>query len=132
MYLKDLNFDAKQAFYNVARAISSADGVLEESEELLLDEYLEEMKLERNDVYLMVLEDAIVELKKLDYADRRKVYIEFIGLTKCDNNFAIAEQKLLNTIAEELEIPVSTRDDMIKCIDDLMAIYGKMEQFIAK
>ncbi len=126
MYLKDLMQGEKYAFYSIVKYLVTIDGEFAKEEMNLIDEFLQEMQLEKEQVPDISPEDAIGMLKFSTPSTRKKIYIELIAATLCDEYFHIDEKEHLERIANDFLIDDELRDKLFETVKELLEIYKRM------
>ena len=126
MYLKDLMQGEKYAFYSIVKYLVTIDGEFAEEEMNLMDEFLQEMQLEKEQVPDISPEDAIGMLKFSTPSTRKKIYIELIAVTLCDEYLHIDEKEYLDRIANDFLIDDELRDKLFETVKELLEIYKRM------
>ena len=126
MYLKDLMQGEKYAFYSIVKYLVTIDGEFAEEEMNLMDEFLQEMQLEKEQVPDISPEDAIGMLKFSAPSTRKKIYIELISVTLCDEYLNIDEKEYLDRIANDFLIDDELRDKLFETVKELLEIYKRM------
>ena len=126
MYLKDLMQGEKYAFYSIVKYLVTIDGEFAEEEMNLMDEFLQEMQLEKEQVPDISPEDAIGMLKFSAPSTRKKIYIELIAVTLCDEYLHIDEKEYLDRIANDFLIDDELRDKLFETVKELLEKYKRM------
>lgn len=132
MFLSNLKKIQKSAFYALATSIIYADDIVVENEKALMNQYLEEMKLNRIDLELMTVNDAVDIFKKSEKIIQKQVYIELLGLVMCDANFDKNEQSLLDRIASDFAFSNNETERMKACVVELIDLYVRIEKIISE
>lgn len=132
MFLKTLNNDEKNAFYYLADSLVKADRRIAENEELLMNQFLEEMGISIEEVKDLSEEDAIKVFLQDDKRVRKQIFIELLALGLSDNALADEETELMSKYADSLEISLSEFNDLKKCVMDLVSVYNQMYKLIEK
>ena len=102
------------------------DGEFAEEEMNLMDEFLQEMQLEKEQVPDISPEDAIGMLKFSTPSTRKKIYIELIAVTLCDEYLHVDEKEYLDRIANDFLIDDELRDKLFETVNELLEIYKRM------
>ena len=102
MYLSGLSNEQKELFLDLAIFSMASDGVIEEREKSVAQQYCNEMQIEfRTTTNFSSYVDVIKKLKEISSeSDLKKVTFEFVALMYTDDNFADEEEKLLRCIQE--------------------------------
>ncbi len=126
MFLKSLMQGEKFAFYSIVKYLVTLDGEFAKEEMNLMDEFLQEMQLEKEQVPDISPEDAIDMLKFSTPSTRKKIYIELIAATLCDEYLHIDEKEYLERIANDFLIDDELRDKLFETVKELLEIYKRM------
>lgn len=109
MFLKELNKDEANAFFNLVSIFARIDNEFAKEEKALLDEYKEELGLVDSEINEMVYEDIIESLKSSSDRAKRIIYFELVGLALVDGEYEEEEVDFLEKIAAEFSIPRAKR-----------------------
>jgi len=132
MYLKDLMQGEKYAFYSVVKRLVSVDNDFSEAERKLMDEFLVEMEISEDQITDIGLEDAIDMFAFSSFSTRKKVFIELVGVTLCDELFDVDERDFLINIAERFGIAEDDRDSIVRMVHNLLDLYKDLQDMIDK
>ena len=131
MLLDELSMEEKKAFWNIANAMASVDGRVME-EESILQQYNEEMG-----VNFAFIDASAVDVKKeLDSVkasslrSRRIMYFELFGVAYADTEFDANEQKVLDEVANELEITGDVRETLESSVKNIFDTYKKLGEVL--
>lgn len=130
MFLKDLMKGEKIAFYSIAKYLVSIDGDYSVEEQNLMRGFLQEMELEEKQISHIAPEDAIEMLTFSAPSTRRKIYIELIGVTLCDEYLHDDEREYLDRIANDFLIDDETRNKLYDLVTQLLNIYKSMHTLV--
>lgn len=126
MFLKDLNENQQKLFLGIARDLIEADNNISSQEKAMIASLSAEMgqnELIRNPA------DEVVRDFFPDKISRVAVMLELIGLSACDGNFSVEEDKIIQRIQKIFAMS----DDDIKAYRDwvrkLYATYGEAARF---
>lgn len=126
MYLKDLMQGEKYAFYSIVKYLVTIDGDFSDEEMHLMDEFVQEMQLQKENIPDISPEDAVDMLRFSSPVTRKKVYIELIGVTLCDEYLHVDEKEYLDKIANDFLISDEIRDELFDTVNELLIIYKRM------
>ena len=132
MFLQGFNYQEKNAFYSMAYCLIAADGVVLESESSLLEQFLDEMRLQPMDVQVVPLANAIDAMRSSNVTTKRQAFIELVGLGLCDEEIANEENQVLQTIADAFGFSSTETADLTNCVYELIEVYNKMGRLINK
>lgn len=130
MFLKDLMQGEKFAFYSLAKYLVSVDGEYSGEEQALMNGFLKEMELKEEQISDIAPEDAIEMLSYSTESTRRKIYIELIGVTLCDEYLHDDERDYLDRIANDFLIDEETRKKLFNLVFQLLNIYKTMHLLV--
>lgn len=130
MFLKSLMQGEKFAFYSIAKYLVSIDGEYSAEEQNLMNGFLQEMELNESQISHIKPEDAIEMLTFSSTSTRRKIYIELIGVTLCDEYLHDDERKYLDRIANDFLIDEDTRKELFDLVTQLLNLYKSMHTLV--
>lgn len=130
MYLKDLMQGEKYAFYSLVKYLVSVDGDFSVEEQNMVNEFLVEMQINEQDIPNISPEDAIDMFSYSSFSTRKKVYIELIGVTLCDEFLHSDEKAFLDKIANDFLIDEDMKNKLFESVNELLEIYKKMGTLI--
>lgn len=130
MFLKSLMQGEKFAFYSIAKYLVSIDGEYSAEEQNLMNGFLQEMELNESQISHIKPEDAIEMLTFSSTSTRRKIYIELIGVTLCDEYLHDDERKYLDRIANDFLIDEDTRNKLFDLVMQLLNLYKSMHTLV--
>lgn len=121
MFLNQLSNEEKNAFISLSVKISEANGVFDEVERAMIQEYCKEMEIPFFNKEKADSVDAIVEVFKTatDHI-KRIVILEALGLAYSDGQLDHEENNLMRSFAEKIGI----EDNMYKEIGELLNKYN--------
>lgn len=105
MYLALLKQNEKENFLKLAVALSSVDGNFCEEEHFMISQYCDEMGID-NHIPNDIEKDFIINNIANDSSEQNKkiIIFELLGLAMSDKNFAEAEETLIISLAEKLDL----------------------------
>lgn len=105
MYLALLKQNEKENFLKLAVALSSADGNFGEEEHFMISQYCDEMGIE-NHIPTDIDKNLVVnDIANNSSEQNKKIIIfELLGLAMCDKNFTKAEENLIISLAQKLNL----------------------------
>ncbi|MDD6796576.1 MAG: hypothetical protein PUE01_14440 [Clostridiaceae bacterium] len=104
MFLNELNKSEASAFVNVVNEFVRVDNVLAKEEKALVDDYLEELNLTKENIGALSHNEAIEVLTNASERIKSIVYFELVGLALVDGKYEDEEIDFLDEIAEKLGI----------------------------
>ena len=127
MFLNLLNEKEKEIFMQLAVAVIHADGKLEESEKIFLDDYAHEMNISDFDVYKKPesVEHLVGEITTNSSNTVKRIFLlELAALARTDGDFAQSERELIQLIAEKL----NNSDGLLQDCENLLKEYESISE----
>ena len=131
MYLNELSHEEKLSFLSLANMVLLADGVAQDTEQLLISQFLEEMHLGAQDVVQITIDTAFRVFSFSTESIKRKVFIELVGLSMCDGEFDKTEIAILDNIARRFGFSHPLVQNMIRCVTDLLDIHQRLAGIVS-
>ena len=105
MYLALLKQNEKENFLKLAVALSSVDGNFGEEEHFMISQYCDEMGID-NHIPTDIEKDFVINNIANDSSEQNKkiIIFELLGLAMSDKNFAEAEETLIISLAQKLDL----------------------------
>ena len=132
MFLSTFQKEEQDAFLALAKQLVAADGVLDENEIQLMNQFLQEMGVMDDQVEIMTMGAALEALGKSSMTVKKQIFIELVGLSKCDDSLDTNEEEILKHMASELGIAEETAAKLRACVEELFGVYNKMEELISE
>ena len=137
MVLNLLNSREKELFLYLAVALIKSDGVIHESEKVVLQLYAKEMEIsipsnlyEKQD---LAIKEWIAELSNLsDIKTKRAIFVELSALAFADGNYSIEEKEIIQMLAESFNFDDKTIEYIIGLQVSYMISYYSLLNFIEK
>lgn len=104
MFLHLLTDNEKEAFIDLARLAAASNGYVSEEEDIMIEQYCEEMGISLPISHARTLEDVISCFADSDAMSRKVVLFEIIGLLFSDGNFDEKEMSFIEKIADSLSV----------------------------
>ena len=133
MFLNLLNEKEKEIFMQLAVAVIHADGKLEESEKIFLDDYAHEMNISDFDVYKKPesVEHLVGEITTNSSNTVKRIFLlELAALARTDGDFAQSERELIQLIAEKLNISDGLLQDCENLLKEYESISERLLAFV--
>lgn len=123
MFLSELNKNESIAFVNLVEVLANVDEVFAENERQLLEEYIEELSLDKEEVEKLDFELAIKKLE--DSTDRIKniIYFELTGLALCDGSYDEKEIQFLMGLAARFNISIEKQKEFMNYFKMVKEVY---------
>ena len=126
MYLNGLMQGEKYAFLSIVKHLVSVDGDFSDEEQILIDGFLGEMGFSEDPKSEIGYEDAIEMFTYSTLSVRKKVFIELVGVTLCDEMLHSNEKDFLDNVALKFHINEEDKSEMFCIVRQLTEIYRKM------
>ena len=104
MFLNELNKEESIAFLNLVQQFANIDNVFAKEEKRLIQEYLEELELKKEDVKSLTYDEVMDILKRTITRNKSIIYFELVGLALVDGAYEDTEIDFLDKIANDLDI----------------------------
>lgn len=132
MYLKDLNFEERQAYIKLALLLISADDQISKRELNMLELQNKEM----GDYELPSFDDLqYIDINKLLKGSSnetfRKIYFELLLIAHSDN-FGTKEDDLLEKVYKIIDITPEERENFITCAKAISDTYYVLDKLVTK
>lgn len=124
MFLNFLNDKEKSNFLKLAISVIQADGKLEESEKIYIDEYSREMGITEYDFNKKIEPLPVAEEIGNNSTDsaKRIILLELIACANADGDFADSEKTLIDSFIKAFKV---SEFHLQKCLD-LLTEYQKI------
>ena len=131
MFLAEMKDNQKEAFMTLAYALISADGILDEKEDLMMMQYKLEMSLPFSYKESEGEVDNAVELF-LQESDslKKKIIFELVALAYTDGNYVEKERLLIEKLQTNWGIAVDFAKKCEPYILELTKLYEKIGKFV--
>ncbi|MBO4309781.1 MAG: hypothetical protein J5856_01805 [Lachnospiraceae bacterium] len=129
MYLSKLDLNEKKCFLNLAAIVAEANGVVEETEQYMLDMYCAEMQIQGefdDETY----EELIESLKNSSAEVKNIIIFELIGLCLTDGKYDEAERDNIKGIADGLGVSGEKMMEFEKDLKDYYDLVTKMSEHV--
>ena len=131
MFLNTLNAEEKTMFLDMAIRSSQVNGLVEESERNMIEQYCKEMDIdahERKDIHST---DEIIEFffNSSDIS-KRIVVLELLGLGYIDGNYDESENSIVKDFALGIGLSEETYDKLNRDIDQYITILGIIQEHV--
>lgn len=104
MFLNELNREEAVAFINLVTEFAAADKRVKEEEKALIDNFCNEMNLDKDNLDSVSLEEALSIAKSSSQRIINIMYFELIRVGLVDEEYEFSEVEFLEKIAAELNI----------------------------
>lgn len=105
MFLNQLTAKEKEAFISLSMHVANANGVIEESERLMMLEYCKEMDIPHEDAdNNMSVDEIVAVFSKSDIKNKKIMMFEILGLVYSDGVYDQAEKNFIKGYAEKVGI----------------------------
>lgn len=123
MFLNELNKKEAIAFVNLVEALANVDNVFTQNEKDLIDEYIEELDLNKEKIEKLDFESAVKELERTTDRVKNIIYFELIGLALCDGEYNKKEIQFLKGLAVRFNISTNKQQEFINYFKMVKEIY---------
>lgn len=113
MFLNELSKQESIAFVNLVEVLANIDQVFAENEKELLEEYVEELSLTKEDIEKLDFESAIKKLEGSTDRIKNIIYFELIGLALSDGAYDEKEIQFLKGLAARFNISIEKQQEFI-------------------
>lgn len=132
MFLNLLNDEEKSIFLKLAIAVIQADGKLEESEKLFINEYSREMGIQNYNLDEKInLSDLMEKISKKSTDSVKRIFL--IELTACataDGEFADSEKSLIQACIKEFGFADETLGHCLKLLNEYARISSELTKYV--
>ena len=129
MYLSKLDSNEKKSFLNLAAIVAESNGIVEESEQFMLDMYCAEMQI-NGEIEDKTFEENIEALKNSSAEAKNIIVFELIGLCLTDGGYDDEEKDNIRQIAEELGVSSEKLAEFEKDMADYYNLVTKMSEHV--
>lgn len=131
MFLANLERNQKNAFLGLAHALIAADGVLEARELSTMEQYRQEMNLHlAAGEEFCGTEQAIAVFNAASLTVKKRIMFELVALSYADQNFAEAENVLIEKIQTDLGLDRDFLETSKTYVTELMDLYGRISRLV--
>lgn len=123
MFLNELNKKESIAFINLVEALANVDNVFAQNEKDLIDDYIEELNLDKANIQKLDFESVVKELEGATDRVKNIIYFELIGLALCDGEYDEKEIQFLKGLAVRFNISTSKQQEFIDYFKMVKEIY---------
>ena len=117
MFLNQLSNHEKEAFISLSIHAAKANGIFEEEERILIEEYCREMAIEKPDLKsTMTLEEVEVVFSKSEHHIKKIVLLEIFGLVYSDGQYDSEEKGFINDFVQEIGLGTEEAEKLQKLI----------------
>lgn len=113
MFLSEFNKKEAVAFVNLVEVLANIDQVFAENEKELLEEYIEELSLSKENIKKLDFESAIKELEESTDRIKNIIYFELVGLALSDGSYDEKEIQFLMGLAARFNISTEKQQGFI-------------------
>lgn len=115
MFLKELNKDQGLAFINLVTEFALADEDIRKEEEELINTYVKELGLEKEELANLSYENSINMIKDSSEKVKNIVYFEIVRIGLVDEDCDIEEVDFLEKVAKDLNISRAKKIQVANC-----------------
>ncbi len=125
MYLNQLDEKTKGIFLDLAIYVAESNGVVDDAERLLINQYCLEMGITYSNKKEINIDEILDDLKGCSNEIKNIIVVELMGLIISDGNTDITEKVLINEICDKLGVSSEKR---IVLEDDIKDYYEVAER----
>ena len=132
MYLGMLNNEKKHLFLDLEIYMCQIDGDFSDEERNIINAHCMEMRIDNNNFKPELLLDELLSKLQSELSEREKriVFFELSGTVLADNVYHKSERKLMERLAEILEVDQNNLDKAVALIHDLKGVYSRCAEYI--
>ena len=111
----------------MAAFAASANNIIEDAEQALLDAYVDEMGIQFSEKSDLELEDLLKRIKEVSTEiEINQITFEIVGMVMSDMSYDEDEQSFIKKLADIFELEQSKIDQMFKYVNEYMAVIRKI------
>ena len=114
MFLHLLVDKEKDAFIDLARLAACCNGNVSDEEDIMIDQYCDEMGIDIPITHAKTLDDVLAFFKDSSPQSKKTVVFEIIGLLFSDGDFDENEMRFIRNLAVSLDIPKEQVEEMLE------------------
>lgn len=132
MYLSILNNEKKHLFLELEIYMSKIDGDFSNKEKVIIDTHCMEMHIDNNNYECEFPLDYILSKMANECSKQEKhiIFLEMAGTVLADDVYHSSEKKLIEKLADVLEISATEIDLVFSLIKNLKDIYKGCSRFV--
>lgn len=117
MFLNQLSDHEKEAFISLSVHVAKANGIFEEEEKSLIEEYCREMAIEEPDLEnTMTMEEVEAVFSKSENHIKKIVLLEVFGLVYSDGQYDSEEKGFISDFVQEIGLGAEEAEKLQKLI----------------
>ena len=131
MFLNQLSEREKKAFLELTVHVSNSNGVFEDKEKAMIQEYCKEMEIkEFNMDNIVPLEEIIGEIKKSSLHIKKIILLEILGLVYADGTYDADEKSFVLNFVKEIGLSDETAEAQTVVIKEYLNVLQKITEAI--
>lgn len=123
MFLNELNKKEAIAFINLVEALANVDSVFAQNEKDLIEEYIEELSLDKENIEKLEFESVVKELEVASDRVKNIIYFELLGVALCDGEYDEKEIQFIKGLAVRFNISINKQHEFINYFKMVKEIY---------
>lgn len=123
MFLNELNKNESSAFINLVEALANVDNVFAQNEKDLIDDYIQELALDKKSIKKIDFEAAVKELEGSTDRVKNIIYFELVGLALCDGEYDEKEIQFLKGLAARFNISKNKQYEFVNYFEMVKEAY---------
>lgn len=131
MFLNQLSHHEKEAFISLSVHVAKANGIFEEEEKSLIEEYCREMAIEKPDMEnIMTMEEIEAVFLKSENHIKKITLLEILGLVYSDGEYDSEEKGFISDFVQEIGLSVEEAEKQQKLIMKYLEILKEISMAI--
>lgn len=127
MFLRPLSTEQKSLFLGLAEYAASANNVIVEAEQNLLNAYADEMGIQFSDKSDLELEELLKRIKKISTSKEiNQIAFEIVGMMMSDMSYDDAEKAFMKKMSDIFELEQSKIDQMFEYVNEYLEVIHKI------
>lgn len=132
MFLDKLNNEEKEAFLSLSVHAAKANGVVEEEEKNMIEEYCREMGISFFDAEdVMPLSKVVETYIESEVQSRKIVLLEILGLVYADGTYDATEKAFIQDFAEKICLDPETVEKQTELVVRYLTLVKEMAESVA-
>lgn len=131
MFLNQLSDREKNAFISLSVRLSEANGVFDESEKEMIQEYCKEMGIPFFNAEKADTIDSVIDVFKISTSHIKKIVIlESLGLAYADGKLDAEESELMRDFAEKIGLDETTFNEVETLLNKYLVVFAELVEKI--
>lgn len=131
MFLNELDLDEKRMFLRLADHLVAANGVVEEQEKNLINQYCSEMGLPmNNEIDPLPMSEIICFFQKRSESVKRVTIMELLGLGYIDGEYDEVEQSMMKSYVSGIGVSDEVYEKLRKDVEEYIYLVDIIKNHI--